>query len=107
VLVGGAIPEPSRFGLDVVFPAAMAGLAVALVSGRRELVAALVGAILGVAVSLAWDPAIGIVLGGLVGPLVALALPGAPMRERYPADPTPFGVGPDTPGHLVDDGPDR
>ena len=28
VLLGGAIPDPARFGLDVVFPAAMAGLAV-------------------------------------------------------------------------------
>ena len=32
------------FGLDVVFPAAMVGLAVGLVTGRRELVAALGGA---------------------------------------------------------------
>ena len=40
VLLGGAIPDPSVFGLDVVFPAAMAGLAVGLTTGRRELVAA-------------------------------------------------------------------
>ena len=43
VVVGGAIPDPSQFGLDIVFPAAMAGLAVALVAGRREIVAAIVG----------------------------------------------------------------
>lgn len=92
VLVGGAIPDPSRFGLGVVFPAAMAGLAVGLATGRREIVAAIAGAVLGVAVSLAWDPAIGIVAGGLGGPLVALALPGAPMRERYPGDPVPLGI---------------
>jgi 4-azaleucine resistance transporter AzlC len=91
LLVGGAIPDPSRFGLDVVFPAAMAGLAVALATGRREIVAALVGAILGVAISVAWDPAIGIVAGGLVGPLVAMALPGPAMRETYPDAPFPFG----------------
>lgn len=82
VFVGGAIPDPSRFGLGVVFPAAMAGLAVGLATGRREIVAAIVGAVLGVTISLAWDPAIGIIAGGLGGPLVALALPGAPMRER-------------------------
>jgi len=84
VFVGGAIPDPSRFGLGVVFPAAMAGLAVGLATGRREIVAAVVGAVLGVAISLAWDPAIGIIAGGLGGPLVALALPGTPMRVRLP-----------------------
>ena len=52
VLLGGAIPDPSRFGLDVVFPAAMAGLAVGLVTGRRELVAAGAGAAIGVVLSL-------------------------------------------------------
>jgi predicted branched-subunit amino acid permease len=101
VLVGGALPNPSRFGLDVVFPAAMAGLAVGLASGRREIVAAIVGALLGVAISLAWDPSIGIVAGGLGGPLVALALPGAGMRERYPGDPIPLGVA--HPERLIDD----
>jgi predicted branched-subunit amino acid permease len=102
VLVGGAIPDPSRFGLGVVFPAAMAGLAVGLATGRREIVAAIVGAVLGVAISLAWDPAIGIIAGGLGGPLVALALPGAPMRERYPGDPVPLGVA--HPERLIDEG---
>ena len=43
-LGGQGIPDPSRLGLDVVFPAAMAGLAAGLVSGRRELVAAGAGA---------------------------------------------------------------
>ena len=44
VLLGAQIPEPARFGIDVIFPAAMIGLAVGLVTGRRELVAAIVGA---------------------------------------------------------------
>ena len=43
VLLGGAIPDPVTLGLDVVFPAAMAGLAVGLITGRRELVAACAG----------------------------------------------------------------
>lgn len=72
VLVGGAIPDPNRFGLDVIFPAAMAGIAVALIVGRRELVAAISGAVIGVALGLAFDPAIGIVGGGLFGPVVAM-----------------------------------
>jgi len=109
VLIGGQIPEPSRFGLDVIFPAAMAGLAIGLVSGRREVVAAIVGAVSAVAVSLAWDPAAGIVAGGLLGPLVGLALPGSPTEHRQPSDPVPTGdVGGDLGGKLgADPGADR
>ncbi|HVL53422.1 MAG TPA: AzlC family ABC transporter permease [Vitreimonas sp.] len=105
VLAGGAVPDPSRFGLDVVFPAAMAGLAVALATGRREAVAAIVGALLAVGISLAWDPAVGIIAGGLGGPFIALAMPGPPMRDRYPADPMPLGVGPEDAERLIDPGP--
>jgi predicted branched-subunit amino acid permease len=71
-MLGDAILEPSRFGIDVIFPAAMGGLAVGLVSGRRELVAALAGAVIGVVTSLAISPTIGIIAGGVVGPLVGL-----------------------------------
>jgi 4-azaleucine resistance transporter AzlC len=77
-VVGGQIPDPSRFGLDVIFPAAMAGLAVGLVTGRRELVAALVGAVAAVAVGLAWDPAAGIIAGGVLGPVAGLLAPRGP-----------------------------
>lgn len=83
VTVGGSIPDPNRFGLDVIFPAAMGGLAVGLISGRRELVAALTAAVIGVAVSLAWDPAAGIVAGGLGGPLLGLL---APDRQQVRVD---------------------
>ncbi len=80
VVLGGQIPEPERLGLDVIFPAAMAGLAVGLISGRRELVATIVGAVAAVGVSLAWDPAAGIIAGGLLGPVAAMAVPrGAPV----------------------------
>ena len=75
VLLGNAIPDPTRLGLDVVFPAAMAGLAAGLVTGRRELVAAGAGAILGVVLSLAIGPEVGIIAGGLLGPLIAMAIP--------------------------------
>lgn len=75
VTVGGQIPDPARFGLDVVFPAAMVGLAVGLVTGRRELVAALGGAILGVIVSLVAGPGVGVIVGGMGGPLLGLAVP--------------------------------
>jgi len=85
VLVGGSIPDPTRFGLDIIFPAAMAGIAVALIAGRRELVAALTGAVIGVGIGLAFDPAIGVIAGGLLGPLVAMAA----YRTREPIDALP------------------
>ena len=75
VTVGGAIPDPTQFGLDVIFPAAMGGLAVGLIAGRRELVAAIAGAVIAVGVALAWDPAAGIIGGGVLGPLLGMALP--------------------------------
>jgi 4-azaleucine resistance transporter AzlC len=75
VLLGGAIPDPNRLGLDVVFPAAMAGLAVGLCAGRREVVAAVSGATIGVVVALLVGVAPGIVAGGLLGPLVGMAMP--------------------------------
>jgi predicted branched-subunit amino acid permease len=81
VTIGGSIPEPERFGLDVIFPAAMGGLAVGLLTGRRELVAAVAGAVLGVAIGLAWDPAAGIIAGGVFGPAVGLAVRPGPKEH--------------------------
>ena len=79
-VAGRQIPSPERFGLDIVFPAAMIGLAAGLLAGRREVVAAIVGAILGVAVALAVSPSVGIIAGGLLGPIAGLLTP------RRPAD---------------------
>jgi predicted branched-subunit amino acid permease len=101
VLAGGAIPDPSRFGLDVVFPAAMGGLAIALIAGRREAIAAIVGAVIAVALSLAWDPAVGIIAGGLGGPLAGLAVRDSVPGDLYPEAPLPFGV--DHPERLIDE----
>lgn len=84
VLLGGAIPEPSVFGLDIVFPAAMAGLAVGLVTGRRELVAAAAGGGIAVVLSLVIGPAIGIVAAGLIGPLAGMLIPDGGGRHRPP-----------------------
>ena len=73
--VGGQIPDPAVFGLDIVFPVAMLGLGVGLVTGRRELIAAFAGGILGFLISWAIGPQVGIVGGGLLGPLIAMAVP--------------------------------
>jgi 4-azaleucine resistance transporter AzlC len=75
VLAGQEIPGPERFGLDVVFPAAMIGLAAGLIANRRDVVAAVSGAVVAVIVSLAVAPSVGIVAGGLLGPLAGLAAP--------------------------------
>ncbi|HET7167568.1 MAG TPA: AzlC family ABC transporter permease [Candidatus Limnocylindrales bacterium] len=84
VLLGAQIPDPTRLGIDIIFPAAMIGLAVGLITGRRELVAAIVGAGVGVVVALLTGPAIGIVAGGLAGPLAGLAVPSRTAHETAP-----------------------
>jgi 4-azaleucine resistance transporter AzlC len=84
VVLGAQIPDPARFGVDVIFPAAMIGLAVGLVTGRRELVAAIVGAGIAVVVALATSPAIGIVAGGVLGPVAGLLVPASIAAETAP-----------------------
>ena len=84
VLLGAQIPDPGRLGIDVIFPAAMIGLAVGLITGRRELVAAIVGAGVAVGVALVSSPSIGIVSGGIIGPLVALLIPTRLAGETAP-----------------------
>lgn len=96
VTLGAQIPDPARLGLDVVFPAAMVGLAVGLVTGRREIAAALGGAVLAVVVSLLAGPAIGIIVGGLGGPLLGMVLPAEPGTHRgHPGGSLPVHERPD------------
>jgi len=92
VTIGDAIVEPQRLGIDVIFPAAMIGLAVGLVTGRRELVAAVAGATVAVGVSLAVSPTVGIIAGGLVGPAIGLLVPPTAARETAPLG-TPASAG--------------
>lgn len=75
-VVGAGIPDPSRLGLDVIFPATMAGLGVGLLTGRQEVLAAAAGAAIGVGAGIAWGVGAGVVAGGVLGPLVAMAIPG-------------------------------
>ncbi len=84
VLLGGQIPDPARFGIDIIFPAAMVGLAVGLITGRREIVAALAGAAIAVVVALATSTSIGIITGGVVGPLIGLLVPARVAKETAP-----------------------
>jgi hypothetical protein len=84
VTIGASIVEPSRLGIDVIFPAAMAGLAVLLISGRRELVAAGAGAAIGVVVSLTVSTTAGVIAGGVLGPFVGLLVSPAKAQEVAP-----------------------
>jgi 4-azaleucine resistance transporter AzlC len=95
-LGGGLMPEPRVLGMDVVFPAAMAGLAVALIVDRRTLTAAVVGAVTGLAVALVIHPSVGVMAGGLLGPLVAMAMPRA-ARSGTGLGPAPSAPPPTTP----------
>lgn len=84
VLLGGRIPDPSRFGIDIIFPAAMIGLSAGLLTGKREVVAAIVGAAVGVVAALMTGPAVGIIVGGLVGPAAGLLIPARLAHETAP-----------------------
>jgi predicted branched-subunit amino acid permease len=100
-----AVVDPQRLGIDVIFPAAMIGLAVGLVTGRREIVAAVAGAVVAVVASLAVSPTLGIIAGGVVGPAIGLLVPAASAGERAvlgtPASAERYGM----PGTPRDDRP--
>jgi len=89
VTIGDTIVEPSRFGIDVIFPAAMAGLMVGLITGWREVAAAAAGAAIGVGVSLAISPTVGIIAGGMLGPVVGLLVPQAARPTDGSGEPMP------------------
>ena len=57
----------------MVFPATMAGIAVALVRDRAALVALLAGATIVVVVAATVSPGVAVLAGGLLGPLAGLA----------------------------------
>jgi predicted branched-subunit amino acid permease len=107
-LGGQGIPDPTRLGIDVIFPAAMAGLAAALVTGRQELVAGVAGAIIAVAFGVAVGPSAGIVAGGLLAPLVAMLVRHDPARpdvegfEGYGMAPLPHDDGENPPDKDVE-----
>jgi 4-azaleucine resistance transporter AzlC len=113
VYAGGSIPEPGRFGVDIIFPAAMIGLAVGLITGRRELVAAFAGAGIGVAwalfvsPALGLEPATGVVAGGVIGPIVGLAVPASLAAEEAPLGTTASAERFAMPGTKVHDDPER
>jgi 4-azaleucine resistance transporter AzlC len=73
-LAAGAL-DIEGLGLDIAFPAAMAGLSLGMVSGRRDVAAALGAVAVAVPVGLVGGVSVGLIAGAVVGPLVGLAVP--------------------------------
>lgn len=73
-LVAGAV-DINKLGLDVAFPAAMAGLSLGMVSGRRDVAAALGAVLVAVCVGLIGGVSLGLVAGAVLGPLFGLMVP--------------------------------
>lgn len=93
VTVGAVIVDPRAIGIDVIFPAAMGGLAVGLITGRRELAAAIAGALIAVGISVVVSPTVGVIAGGIVGPFIGLVVPEPGGADAAVPDP-PLPAGP-------------
>jgi 4-azaleucine resistance transporter AzlC len=88
-VAAGAV-DTGRLGLDVAFPAAMAGLSLGMVSGRRDVAAALGAVAVAVPAGLATGASLGLVAGAVVGPLIGLAVPASAAEEsNAPETPQP------------------
>jgi 4-azaleucine resistance transporter AzlC len=74
VIAGQLIPDPAQIGLDVVFPAAMGGLAVKLATARPEVATAVGAAALAVVGGIVVGPAASIVFAGLLAPIAGLLI---------------------------------
>lgn len=83
-VAGGAV-DTHRLGLDVAFPAAMAGLSLGMVTGRRDVAAAMGAVAVAVPIGLAAGPSIGLVAGAVVGPFLGSAVPIRPGAEAEAA----------------------
>jgi Predicted branched-chain amino acid permease (azaleucine resistance) len=88
-MVAGAV-DTGKLGLDVAFPAAMAGLSLGMVSGRRDAAAALGAVAVAVPVGLAGGASVGLVAGAVLGPVFGLAVTASASDESSaPETPEP------------------
>jgi predicted branched-subunit amino acid permease len=88
-VLAGAV-DTRQLGLDVAFPAAMAGLSLGMVTGRRDAAAAIGAVAIAVPVGLAGGTAVGLVAGAVFGPVFGLAVPASPTDESSaPETPEP------------------
>lgn len=88
-IVAGAV-DTHRLGLDVAFPAAMAGLSLGMVTGRRDAAAALGAVCVAVVAGLAGGTSLGLVAGAVLGPVFGLMTPPSAHEESSePEEPEP------------------
>jgi 4-azaleucine resistance transporter AzlC len=88
-VVAGAV-DTHRLGLDVAFPAAMAGLSLGMVSGRRDVAAALGAVAVATVVGLIGGASLGLVSGAVLGPVFGLLTPPSEHEESSePEEPEP------------------
>mgnify|MGYP003333689092 FL=1 len=81
-IAGAALPDPATIGLDVVFPATMAGIALSLVRDGAAARALAFGSITAIAGALLIDPRAAVLIGGLLGPLAGMI--GSPRTGSRP-----------------------
>ena len=88
-VVAGAV-DINRLGLDVAFPAAMAGLSLGMVTGRRDVAAAMGAVSVAVVVGLIGGASLGLVAGAVIGPVFGLAVkPSSHDESSAPESPEP------------------
>lgn len=83
-LAAGSV-DTQRLGLDIAFPAAMAGLSLGMVSGRRDVAAVAGAVVVALGVGLLGGASVGLVAGAAFGPVFGLMVP--PSEHDESAEP--------------------
>ncbi len=73
-LIGAAIPDPARFGLDLVFPLAFLGLMASFVKNRGDILVAVFSGVVALLTALILPGKWYVLIAGLAGSLLGLAL---------------------------------
>lgn len=79
-VAGAAIPDPARYGLDLVFPLTFLGLLVPMVRGRPAVATALASAAIALATRAVLPGYWYLLVAGVAGSLVGALVAGAPAR---------------------------
>lgn len=74
IVVGGAIGDPRRFGVDFAITATFIGIVVLAIRHRADVVIALVAALVAGALALAGASTIAVITAGAVAPLIAVVV---------------------------------
>ena len=72
IIVGGAIGDPRRFGVDFAITATFIGIVVLAIRHRVDIVIAVIAALVAGALALAGASTIAVITAGAVAPLIAV-----------------------------------